>query len=301
MCWAACAGSPRGAKRLAPEDELLAFAPTGASMLVDVDVARVRDWSSAHKLLEALSRQRQELAAALGFDLVQDVDRQLLWFRRLGSATEYVAISRGRFEAGRVRAAVESRGGKVLAYRGVPFFQAGDSAGVFLADNTFALGTIAGVQAAVDVLHSVAPAAKSDEEVMRLRASAGLSGRTIVRVAAVVPPSEGERRSHLRSLVWRVDAGAGLDVTMTSEHEDVAQATEGAQQLKQLALDARQQLGGMGLGAYLDALLVTTQGTRVMASLRLSDQQCEELAGLLARLMPLLMQSAGWPPQNGKP
>src|SRR5205823_2917831 len=138
-----------------------------------------------------------------------------------------VALARGRYDRARVRAAIEGRGGQVTSYRGVPFFQATDSAGAFVADDIFALGTIAGVQAALDVAQSAAPAARGDEPVARLRASVGSDARTAVRVAALMP-RDMPRGPRLVSLSARLDVGGGaLDLSVTGEHENPAEAADG--------------------------------------------------------------------------
>jgi len=301
---AACASStPAPARRAAslpPEDQLLLFAPSGAYVLVDVDMARLRNAQVVQKLVAALpANARPELKSAFGFDLYDDVDRQLYWFRKTQGTTDYVMVSRGRFDRTRVATA---RGGTPASYRGAPFFQARDSAGAFVADDVFALGTVVGVQTSVDVAQSAAPALGPDEPAVRLRASAGATDRTAVRLAALIP-RDVERMPRLVSLLVRLDLGGGaLDISFTGEHENPAAAIEGEKQLRQLVSDARPYLAALGMGSYLDGVVVAAQGNRVLATVHLSDKQCDQLATFVAQYLPELMKNAGsFSPQDGRP
>src|SRR5260221_7975029 len=109
-------------------------------------------------------------------------------------------------------------------------------------------------------------------------------------MAASFCPSAEPASARIKTVVLRVEVGDGLDVTATSEHEDAAKASASEQQLRDAVEQMRVHLGPIGLAPYLDGVIIASQGVRVVASLRLSQAQCERLAELGVRLAPLLLR-----------
>jgi hypothetical protein len=280
----ACATQGTQPKTAHIDDELVAMVPSGGDALGELDLVRVRAWGPGEKMLHLLPTEvRDELTAEVGFDVFTDVDRVVIWWRRRGGPQDHVMFARGRFDANRLRATAIGHGGKPVDYRGVTTFEMPGVASALLRPDLFLLGTRSAVRTTIDAARGAGPSLLPSEPLALLRAQQ--PAHATVQIVGInpedPPPPPG-----LRTLAVRVDLDGGFDLTATIEHVDPAAATANEQQLRDQTENIRRQLVGMGAAEYLDGLIVASQGTKVLATFRLTTAQCDRLAELAARFVP---------------
>ena len=281
-----CACATQGAAPKTPriDDELVAMVPAGGDALGEVDLVRLRAWAPGEKVLRLLpSEIRDELTSEVGFDVFSDVDRVVIWWRRRGGPQDHVMFARGRFDSNRLRATAIGHGGKPVEYRGVTTFEMPGVASALLRPDLFLLGTRTAVRTTIDAARGAGQTLSATEPLALLRAQQ--SPHAAVQVVGI-NPEDPPQPPGLRTLAVRVELDGGFDLTATIEHVDAAAATTNEQQLRDQTENIRRQLADMGAAEYLDGLIVASQGTRVMATFRLTLAQCDRLAELAARFVP---------------
>jgi hypothetical protein len=139
------------------------------------------------------------------------------------------------------------------------------------------------VRSTIDAAQGAGASISPSEPLAQLRAQQ--QGKAAIQIVGI-NPEDPPQPPGLRSLAVRVDLENGFDLTAVIEHVDAAAANANEQQLRDQMEDIRRQLANMGAAEYLDALIVAAQGTRVLATFRLTTAQCDRLAELAARFIP---------------
>jgi hypothetical protein len=268
--------------------------------LVDVDLARLRGWDPAGRLLAALPGQaRASKRARLGFDWIDDVDRLVVAMRR-GARPRVLVLVEGRIDPAQVAQAAQEAGERPSLYRGSTLYASGGHASAMVG-GAFALGELADVRAAVDVASHVGPAALDEADLPTPPESlADAAEQPVVQLLSLTDgrPGGGSRThadelAEARRQELRAQVGEdGLDVELASEYgsgaEAATQRDRVASGLARFAVD----LEGRGLALSDDDVRVIARGEWVYARVRLDPQKCRRLSELASGMAELWLQDA---------
>jgi hypothetical protein len=267
--------------------------------LVDVDLARLRGWDPAGRLLASLpGPARASTRTRLGFDWIDVVDRLVVAMRR-GARPRVLVLVEGRIDPAQVAQAAEEAGERPALYRGATLYASGGHASAMLA-GAFALGELADVRAAVDVASHVGPAALDDADLPAPpEPLTDAAEQPVVQLVSLTDgrPAVGARRADELAQARRQELRAqlgedGLDVELASKYgsgaEAVTQRDRVASGLARFAVD----LEGRGLALSDDDVRVIARGEWVYARVRLDPQKCRRLSELASGMAELWLQNA---------
>ena len=286
---------------------LLAGLPETTTFVASVDLARIRStalWSRVAAAAEESPADRkslQRLTERTGLDPLRQLHRIVAAFpddaRQSG---QFGLIIEGEgFDEQRLVAYARAETGAKLEARPHgrhTLYGTGNTAGFFLGKTRFLLGAGGWAQAMADLADGGKGSAVDSAELVHLVERVE-SGRALW-FAAVVPadlrrtlmadPKLGSAAS-VNRLAASADLGPGLNAELVADLSNAADAralvTKIQTTVKESKLNARALM--LGLGPYLDALVVRADGPTVRLSLALAETQVKDLIdrlGALARL-----------------
>jgi hypothetical protein len=292
---AACAGTARPSATPRPlGEDLVALVPSGAGVVLEVDVEQLRVWPEGRRLFQLVPAAGRAQLLALGFDPLSDVDAVTLAVAEAGterSAT--TVIVRGDLALDRVAQGLgATRDGE---YHGASLYE-GDTRGVAqLGPRLYAFGSAVDLRRAIDLSRGEGESLRTSRADAPLRealdrAPTAKVGRPAIRGAALItePLAAALRKGELPADEWRwlagsvaigdgFDVGAVVDLPGPAESADLVKA--GKRALAELA--ARPLVRLLGLRALFDPVVLVARQGEVHLAYRVGG---ERLAGVLSRL-----------------
>jgi hypothetical protein len=283
-------------------EDLIDLLPSGADLVVDVDVAQLDGWPTARKLLALLPAEGRARLARLGADPLAQVEAVALAVYGAGTPEAAAAVvARGTLDWERLRA--DAGGGEPVDYHGAPVVDppAGDSL-ARVTPRVFAFGSKVLVRRVLDV-------ARREDDSLRVsaldqplrralgRAPTAKLGRPAMMVALV--PTDAVRAA-LRKAEWTaaVDlewaalslaVGDGFDVGVVAGARGSAEAETLAGTMKTRARELKTQatVRLLGLVPYVDPFVVVAREAEIHVAYRLGEARVDQLVTRLQQMQAL--------------
>jgi len=312
---AGCGGTLHSTSALSDRpigEDLVALLPSGADVLVDVDVTQLGNWPTARRILSMLPPAGKERVARLGKDPLSDVDALAIAIVKPGTPeAEATIVARGTLDFDKLRAAMSSA--LEVEYHGAKIWEnAGDDGGESSDPHTeamarvtptvFAFGSRVTVRRVLDVAHKEDDGLRSSAADRPLRdalahAPTAKLGRPAIFAALVMTPP---LRETLRHEDWRSAAdldwlalsfavGDGFDVGIVGGLHGEPEARDLADTLKARATTLRSQatVRLLGLTPYIEPFVVVAHESEVHMAYRLSEARVDALLTRLAQMQSL--------------
>jgi hypothetical protein len=293
-----CASGPsaRGPEVRPIDEDLLALLPSGADAVVDVDMEQMRTWPAARRFFGLLPADTRAQLAQMGVNPWSDLDGMVLSLAGLGGGEPTpTLLLRGDLDSDKMAAAL---GATFVEYRRAQIGEAGTRALVRLSPRMVAYGTPADVRRVVDLVRGEGQSVRAgDRDLVQAfaRAPSAKSGRPAV-IAALVPSDA--MRDRLRNdelpgadylwLTFVLAVGDGFDFEIIGKTKSANEAggmAAGAKASLQ-KLRARPAVRLLGLGPYLEDVVIVDRDDEVRLVYRLNDNRVDRMLGDLEALAP---------------
>jgi hypothetical protein len=291
------AGAAVGPRARADDTDLWNLIPVDADAVADVDLAALRasPWTASLVTGGGFAGDREERLGRFGYDIFSDGDRMVVVGGETVGRAQSLTVARGRFDAGRIGAALA--GTTAASWRDGTIWQAGAGAVALVTPRTVAQGAPDDVRTAIDAAWGVVPDARggrlgelrrqlvADRNVPAAFIAAAVTDTVRARAAGVI-----ELPSGLQRAAARLDVGTDLDAEAVALMTDGASAADAAASWTALLrLYARQpMIALLGLTPVLDGTQVASEGSRVHVRLHIPAAQREQLAEKLLALLQML-------------
>jgi hypothetical protein len=297
---AGCAGSSTGAPTMTrPIDEdLLALLPSGADLLVDVDVEQLRDWPPSQTLMAALPPDARARLERLGIASLGDVDAVVTAASGAGTpAARTTTIVRGDIDLERAARGL-GEGATALEYRGAPLYERGDDAVARLSKRLTAFGGRAEVRRAIDLARGEGESVRTSRGDRALitalgRAPTAKVGRPAIMTALVLDDRLRERLPFLSpELEWlaasfAVGDGFDLIAILGTRGEAEARTLYASTKSAIESLRQRTTVRLLGLRTYLEKIDLVGRDNEVHLGYRLPELKVEQAVRKIESLLQL--------------
>ncbi|MGZ3406855.1 MAG: hypothetical protein ACXVAN_10465 [Polyangia bacterium] len=279
-------------------EDLLALLPSGADVIVDVDVAQLDGWPTARRLVALLPPEGRARLQQLGEDPLAQVGALAVAIFKVGRPdAESATLARGTLDWDKLRAAFS--GGADAEYHGAALVEGPSEAMARITPTLFAFGTRAGVRRVCDVAHKEDEGFRTAATDKRLRDALGRAptaklGRPAI-MAAIVPTQP--LREKLRAEKWDSAAdldwlgvsfaiGDGFDVGIVAGAHGPIEASALQKTMKQRAGELRTQatVRLLGLVPYIEPLIVVAKESEVHVAYRLTEARVDQLVTRLEQM-----------------
>jgi hypothetical protein len=272
----------------------------GADGIIDVDLAALRasPWSKS-MMAGGFAGDREQRLRQFGYDVFEDAERMLVVSMETGAEPRTLTIARGRFDAGRLGAALSAAapGATATRWRDSPVWEGAGRSVALVTPRTVVHGDSEAVRGAVDAAWSVVPDASGGKlGELRRSLAADQRGPSVFFALGV---SEGVRRRaagtldvppQLRQVAGRLDLGDDLDLDAVALFDDRRAAAAAAgvwsDAIRQLARQRMLML--LGLAPLLADTKLAIEGTRVRGHLHVPADKREGLADKLSALLQMV-------------
>lgn len=276
-------------------DDPLALLPSGADLVIDVDVLQLRTWPETPRFLQLLPPDAQARLGRLGFDPLADVDQLVLSVAQLGTPLAVsTLLVRGDLDLDKARAGLGPDGTvSDVDYRGTKISEGPEGALARVTPRLFVLGSRASVRRVIDLARGEGVSVRAnDRELMAAlaRAPTAKDGRPAIRSALV--PSE-PLRAELRaqglpgaSIEWlalSLAVGDGFDVGAIAGYRGQAEARDALAEMRASLREfaGRKTITLLGLRPYLDPIVMVGRDSELHLAYRLAGTTVDHM---LARL-----------------
>jgi hypothetical protein len=294
-------------------DQDLSYVPGNSQVVAHADVRRLMDSDLRQRLKPALESAASHGLSIeeLGLNLETDVDS--LTLAALPPAAPVsgtdgttptessLALVRGRFDAGRIEAAVRNQGGVPEDYRGARLVTTEKIGVAFIETGLLAVGHPAAVRAALDTKATGSTAVTTNDALMSLVRKVDEGNAWVVadfaamQSSKVVPvPVLGQ----LPAITWLAASGnvtSGVSGQVLAEGRDETAAQDLREVVKGFVALARMQTGPKAeLAPLLDSIELTSDGKTVAVKFEIPGQFFDRLKGTSAgRQAPVTQPRAG--------
>lgn len=299
---AAC--GPTGAKTAATlrpiGEDPLQILPSGADLVMDVDVEQLRAWEPTVRFVKVLPEAAQARLLRLGFDPIFDVEAAWISVAGLGTPeAQATVIVRGDLDPAKVRAALGD-GAQTVDWRGVQLAEAGDDAFAKVTPRLFVLGSPADVRRVIDLVQREASESVRTQDAALVaafqRAPTAKEGRPAVMLGLVPPEALRDRLERealpggqLEWLAASLAVGDGFDVGGVAGVRDAREAAElvVAARRRVEAFCERPAVRALGLAAFVEPVTFKAREANVYFAYRLPRRPVDRLLGRLESLNEL--------------
>ena len=288
-------------------DEDLSYVPGSAQLVAHADVRQLMDSELRQRLKPALeSAAGHGLSIEeLGLNLETDIDSMTMAaLPPTAGATaptdSSLALVRGRFDTGRIEAAVRNQGGVPEDYQGARLVT-NDRLGVaFLKTGLIAVGSPAALRAALDTKAAGSTSVTKNDALMSLlrRVDDGntwvVADFAAMQSSQVVPiPLAGQ----LPAITWLAasgQVGSGVSARILAEGRDEAAAQDLREVVRGFIALARMQTGAQAeFATLLESIELTSDGKTVAVKFDVPAQFFDRLKGSTAQQAPVSKPEAG--------
>jgi hypothetical protein len=293
----AAQSGPRGA----PDDsDLWNLAPASSDVLAEVDLAALRASPWSHALTESgLSGQREAGRRLFGYDIFGECDRLLTVMSEAGGVQRTLTIVRGTFDPARVGAAfvAATPGATEGRWRDSQVWEGGGRAVALVTPRTLVQGEANDVRAAIDAAWGIVPDARSLQlGAIRRSLDADHPGPAAF-IALNVTDGMRARAAGFVDLppglalgAVRLDLGDDLKLEAVGVLDTVQNAAvamiAGNMAVRQYAQNPMVRM--LGLGAVLETVVFSVEGTRLHGHLRIPAERREGLADKLLAILQMV-------------
>ena len=296
LCLAGCASGPatRGPEVRPIDEDQLALLPSGADAVIDVDMEQLRTWAPARRFYALLPADTRGQLQQMGVDPWMDLDGLVLSLSGIGAGEPTVTLlMRGDLDFEKMALAM---GAHPVEYRRAQIAEAGPRALVRLSPRMTAYGSPVDLRRVIDLVRGEGQSVRTGDRPLVsafARAPSAKSGRPAV-IAAVVPSDP--MRDRLRAdqlpgadydwLTFVLAVGDGFDFEIIGKAKNAGEAASlavGAKiTLEQLRTRPAVRL--LGLGQYLEDVVVVDRMEEVRLVYRLAQRRVDRLLGNLEQL-----------------
>jgi len=270
----------------------LAFIPGSAQIVGYADVRHLMDSNLRHLLQPALPATTPAPSGAsnpleqIGLNPETDVDSVVVAALPGQTPTDNVPllVAHGRFDTGRIEAALRNAGGAPSDYRGIRTVTTDKMGVAFVETGVILVGQPAAIHQALDTKSSGTGSVTSDDSLMRLVHRVDSSNTWMVanfqalQALKQLPAGVG---SQLPAITWLAAAGEvgdGLSARIFAEGRDERAAQDLREVVKGFVALARMQTGQeAALADFLNSIQLTAEGNTVTLSFAVPAQFFERL------------------------
>jgi hypothetical protein len=308
-----CGGShPAVASPRPLGEDLIALLPSGADVILDVDVEQLRTWDSGRRLFLLLPEDARARIARLGADPLSDVDQVVMAVAQAGTKeSASTVVLRGDIDLSRARQALglQPEG----EYHGRALAESDDSgeAAAQLGPRLYAFGSKVDVRRVIDLALGGTESVRASRIDQSLRAAlehapTAKVGRPAL-MAAVVGTDALKARLRAESMpsefLWlavSLAVGDGFDVGAIAGFPGPAEANDLVRLAKREleGLSARPLVRALGLQPFIDPVQLVSKEGEVHLAYRLGEERVERLVSrfeAFAKLPGLVRPSAPAP------
>jgi hypothetical protein len=309
---AGCGGSmhagPPPTERPVGED-LLALLPSGADVVVDVDVAQLDGWPTVRRLVSLMPEEGRARMAQLGEDPLAQLQMLAVAVHKAGTPeASTTMIARGSLDWDRLRGAIE--GAVEGEYHGAMLVDGTTESMARITPTVFAFGSRVAVRRVCDV-------ARKDDEGLRTaavdkamrdalgRAPTAKLGRPAIMAAVVPTPPlreklRAEKWESASDLDWAavsLAVGDGLDVGIVATAHGPVEAGSLAKLMKTRAGELKTQatVRLLGLVPFVEPFIVVAKEQEVHVAYRLTGVRVDQLVTRLEQMQGLGRRKAARP------
>jgi hypothetical protein len=279
----------------------LAYIPGSAQVVGFADVRHVMDSSLRHTLQPTIPSPSQTTPGTanpleqIGLNPETDIDSVLVAALPGATAADNVPllIARGRFDAGRIEAAVRNVGGAPADYRGVRTVATDKIAVAFLDTGVILVGQPAAVHTSLDTKLNNAGSVTADESLMRLVHRVDSANTWVVanfEALQTLKQLPGGVATQLPAITWLAASGEiadGVSARIFAEGRDAKAAQDLQEVIKGFVALARMQTGQEAtFSELLNSVQLTNDGNTVTLSFALPAQFFEKLKKSAPQLLP---------------
>jgi hypothetical protein len=309
---AGCGGSMHAGPSLSERpvgEDLLALLPSGADVVVDVDVAQLDGWPTARRLLSLMPEEGRAHLAQLGDDALAQLQMLAVAVHKAGTPEAGATmVARGSLDWDRLRGGIA--GGVDGEYHGAVLVDGTTESVARITPTVFAFGSRVAVRRVCDV-------ARKDDEGLRTaavdkamrdalaRAPTAKLGRPAIMAAVVPTPplrdklraEKWESASDLDWLAVSLAVGDGLDVGLVASAHGPVEAASLAKLMKTRAGELKTQttVRLLGLVPFVEPFIVVAKDQEVHVAYRLTGVRVDQLVTRLEQMQGLGRRKASRP------
>jgi hypothetical protein len=276
-------------------EDLIALLPSGADVILDVDVEQLRTWDAGRRLFLLLPEDTRARLAQLGADPLSDVDQVVMAVAQAGAKdSASTVVLRGDLDLKRAAAALGA--GPLGEYHGRALAESDDTAQAVaqLGPRLYAFGSKVDVRRVIDLALGGTESVRASRVDQELRAALDHAptakvGRPAL-MAAVVGTDAVKARLRAESmpseLLWlavSLAVGDGFDVGAVAGFPGPAEANDLVRLAKQEleALSARPLVRALGLQGFIDPVRLVSKEGEVHLAYRLAEERVDRLMSRL--------------------
>jgi hypothetical protein len=279
-------------------EDLIALLPSGADVLVDVDLEQLHGWPPARRLLALLPDDARARLERVGFDPLADADGLVSAVAGLGTPdAEVTTLVRGALELDALKAALGGDAREV-DYHGAAVVEAGSTALAKLGPRLYAFGSPIDVRRAVDLSRGDGVSLRDSPADRALldayaRAPTARLGRPAIIAAALPTPLLRDKLREQRLpgadvewLALSLAVGDGFDAVLVLGAADEKAARTDAQAMR----DSLKEFSGktaarlLGLRQYLEPIAVRAREREVRMAARFAERTVDDMLKRLESL-----------------
>jgi prephenate dehydrogenase len=269
-------------------EDMLALLPSGADLVVDVDLEQLRAWPAARRVLELLPEHDREKWLAFGFDPASGADSLALALAGVGGeAPQATTVVRGDLDEDKARERLIPPVA-VVDYHGVRVTEGPTGAFAKIAPRLHAFGAPVDVRRVIDLSRQGGESVRGQNALMDayVRAPTARVGRPAV-IAALVPNDrvrEQLRQGGLpvadaRWFAFSLAIGDGFDAVMINGLGTEAEAAALAKTTKQSLAQMRERpvVRILGLRPLVDGIAVRARESELRLAARIAGREMDRL------------------------
>lgn len=279
----------------------LAFIPGSAQVVGFADVRQLMDSNLRHVLQPTAPDATQTGTAAknpleeIGLNPETDIDSVVVAALPGATATENLPllVARGRFDSGRIEAALRNAGAAPADYRSVRMVANDKLAVAFVETGLILVGQPAAVRLALDTKANASASVTADEAVMNLVHRVDSSNTWVVanfEALQALKQLPGGVATQLPAITWLAaggDVNDGVSARIFAEGRDEKAAQDLREVVKGFVALARMQTGQeAAITEFLNSIQLTGEGKTVTLSFAVSAQFFERLKNSGALRVP---------------
>ncbi len=269
-------------------EDLLALLPSGADLIVDVDLEQVRSWPAARRLLDLLPDTERARWRDLGFDPTGGAESLVIAIAGVGGdSPQATTVVRGDLDEDKARERLPAPVA-VVEYHGVNVVEGAGGAFARLAPRLHAFGSRVDVRRAIDLSREGGESVRGQTALMDayVRAPTARIGRPAV-IAAFVPTEIARDRLRREALpggdprwyAFSLAVGDGFDGVVVAGLGSDVEAAALVKSAKESVAKLRERplVRVLGLRPLLDGVAVRAREAELRIAVRLPGRELERL------------------------
>jgi hypothetical protein len=291
-------GGARGSYTRPLGEDPLALMPSGAELVLDVDIEQLRRWPATDRLLKALPEDAQARLRRLGFDPLAELEALYVTVAQVGTPEASATfLLKGELDLAKVRGAAGPAGQITsVLYRDVALHEGPDGAVARLTPHLVIIGSRVDVRRAIDLVQQQGDSIRSaDKSLMAAfaRAPTAKVGRPALMLGVIPsePLKERLRKENLpgAELLWvsmSLAVGDGFDIGGVAGLKGPVEAStlvaSAKTTVQQFAAKTAVRL--LGLRPFIDPLTLKAREATVYLGYRVTAPLVEQMLGKLESL-----------------